>query len=266
MKSLRLELAGQRSRKAAARVRAMHSSVTSRETRETRDSAQEIKFLLSSAQGDRVRAWALRHMDPDPNADASFPGGYLVSSIYFDTPRLDVFRRNGSFGRSKYRIRRYGGSEIAFLERKLKTENRVAKRRSWVDLPELKMVCSPSGPDATWQPGFWFQRRLALRGLAPVCQISYSRIARVAQTGAGLARLTLDQNLRALPASCAAFQPWQTGVELLEGHLILELKYRSELPRVFKDLLEEIPLARRSVSKYRLAAQRLLPVGTECNA
>jgi hypothetical protein len=32
-----------------------------------------------------------------------------------------VFHRRGSFGRSKYRIRRYGEAQVGFLERKLKT-------------------------------------------------------------------------------------------------------------------------------------------------
>ena len=35
------------------------------------------------------------------------PGTSTLSSLYLDTPTFDVLRRNGSYGRAKYRIRRY---------------------------------------------------------------------------------------------------------------------------------------------------------------
>jgi len=42
---------------------------------------------------------------------------YQTTSLYFDNASYDVFNRRGSFGRSKYRIRRYGEESSAFLER-----------------------------------------------------------------------------------------------------------------------------------------------------
>src|SRR5207237_725226 len=107
--------------------------------------------------------------------------------------------RKGSFGRSKYRVRRYGQSEVTFLERKLKTRGLLTKRRSVVEFDELARLAN-ADPEPGWA-GYWFHRRLLARGLGPRCQISYHRTARIAMTRYGPTRLTLDENLRALPAA-----------------------------------------------------------------
>jgi hypothetical protein len=72
----------------------------------------------------------------------------------------------------------------------------------------------------------------------------------------GPIRLTLDANVCAQPA----VGPWfgeQTGTCLWEHHNILELKFRSEMPVLFKYLVEEFALNPQPISKYRLAATTL---------
>src|SRR5262245_27025776 len=91
-------------------------------TRERREFASEIKFLISPELADQVRRWARNALSPDPHAGGQAGDVYRITSLYFDTKSFDVFHHNSSFGRSKYRIRRYGNGEIAFLERKLKTK------------------------------------------------------------------------------------------------------------------------------------------------
>src|SRR5512140_2655356 len=99
----------------------------STDSRERREFASELKFLLAPAIADQVRDWARSRLAPDPNARDGECDAYHITSLYFDTDDFDVFHRRGSFGRTKYRIRRYGPSEVAFLERKLKTRGLVAK-------------------------------------------------------------------------------------------------------------------------------------------
>ena len=72
----------------------------------------------------------------------------------------------------------------------------------------------------------------------------------------GPIRLTLDKNLRALPAAGLWFSE-QDGIRLLENQIILELKFRCEIPVLFKYLVEEFALNPQPVSKYRLAATAL---------
>jgi VTC domain-containing protein len=223
--------------------------------RESREFASEIKFLIAPALAGQIRDWARARMAPDPNASGESADAYKITSLYFDTQQFDVFHRKGSFGRSKYRIRRYGESHVAFLERKLKTRGLVTKRRSIVELNELQRL-SNAGAERSW-PGHWFRQRLAARRFRLICQISYRRTARVATTDYGPIRLTLDENIRALPAAGLVFDDTTDGTTLAASHVILELKFRFEIPVIFKLLVEEFALNPQPISKYRLAAVAL---------
>src|SRR5262245_20987903 len=108
--------------------------------------AYELKFLLTEDQAaaatDRVRA----RLSPDPHADPSLGGAYRTTSIYTDTPRLDVLRRTGDYATSKCRVRRYGASGPVFLERKDKDGNRVRKCRATVPADDLAILSRKHAP------------------------------------------------------------------------------------------------------------------------
>jgi hypothetical protein len=216
------------------------------ETREVRTFATEIKFVLDPDLAGRVREWARTNLVPDPHGAGQSKDEYRTTSVYFDTEQLDVFHRRGSFGRSKYRIRRYGGDQVVFLERKLREPAVLAKRRTMAPIAALDRLTSGDGPTS------WFQARLLARRLRPVCQVSYRRTARMLTTGASLVRLTLDEALTARPSSDARFSD-EPGVAAIDGRQILELKYRYETPSIFKRLVEEFALTPEPASKYRLA-------------
>lgn len=224
------------------------------DSRENREFASEMKFLVSPALADQIRGWARAQLCPDPYAGGAAGDGYRITSLYFDTERFDVFHRHGSYGRSKLRIRRYGQGEVVFLERKLKTRGLLTKRRSMVKLEELERLAE-SEVDRDWA-GYWFHRRRLARGLNPVCQISYCRTARVAMTTYGPIRLTLDENLRALPAAGMWFSE-REAAPVMDDQVILELKFRYGMPALFKYLVEEFALTPRPFSKYRQAAATL---------
>lgn len=226
----------------------------STETSESRAFASELKFHVSAADAGALRQWARHNLAADPYGAGEAGDTYLTTSLYFDTPGFDVYRRNGSYKRSKYRVRRYCGGGIVFLERKMKTRSLVSKRRSTIDIRELPRIGEPSA-EKHW-PGYWFHRRLLARDLRALCQVSYERTARVAMTGNGPIRLTLDEDLRALPVDAVEFQSG-AGVPLNPGSCILELKFRYAMPVVFKHLLAEFGLNPQPISKYRLAVQSL---------
>jgi SPX domain protein involved in polyphosphate accumulation len=119
--------------------------------RETRDSAAELKFLVSLSTAEELKAWARANLRPDPHAGGEHGDTYYITSLYFDTEAFDVFNRRGSYGRSKLRIRRYGDSESTFLERKLRTKRMLTKRRSTIGLGELARL-SQVDEDPMW-PG-----------------------------------------------------------------------------------------------------------------
>jgi hypothetical protein len=219
------------------------------DTRETRAAACEIKFVIDERLAPRVKEWARTHLQPDPHGCGAFRDEYRISTVYFDTRGFDVFHRHDSFGRAKYRVRRYGDSNSVFFERKLRKPGLLIKRRTRDDIGTLDRLGDRIS-DLDWAAR-WFQRRLVVRSLRPVCQVSYHRTARVAQTAEGLARLTLDSDLRAMPIDSPRFEA-DPGEEFLEGRLVLELKYHARVPALFRRLIEEFALVPETASKYRL--------------
>ncbi len=237
-------------------------------TRETRDSASEIKFLLPAETAARLRERARGLLAPDPYAGGPDADQYTTTTIYFDTADFAVYGRRGSYRRAKYRVRRYGAGDIVFLERKLRTSDYLSKRRSTVrieDLPLLTQTGAESiggqavetGADAGWNGG-WFRERLAARKLGAVCQIAYQRTARVGMTDYGPIRLTVDEHLTGLALDVPEFRAIADGQPILQG-TIVEMKFRAAMPAVFKQIVEEFALMPESVSKYRLGIQATRP-------
>jgi hypothetical protein len=226
------------------------------ESREVRGLAAEVKFLVSPADARRIRDWARATLAPDPFGAGAFADEYRTTSLYFDTAALDVFNRRGSYGRAKYRVRRYGNADRIFLERKLRTSSLLAKRRTAIALDDLPLVADDN-PAAPWNwSGDWFQQRLAARRLEPACEVSYMRTARIGTGVHGPVRLTLDEQLRALPASGLQLT-MDRGRDVLSDAVILELKFRQSLPSMFKALIEQFNLAPQPVSKYRFSMAAL---------
>jgi hypothetical protein len=220
---------------------------------ERREFASEIKFLIDPATAVRVREWARQHLAADPNASGPTGDTYHVTSLYFDTPDFSVFHRRGWLRYSKFRIRRYGTSTI-FLERKLKVSGRVAKRRTAITATELAHLEQPLLAQA-W-PGAWFRHKTGARQLRPVCQIDYQRTARVLATPSGPIRLTLDEAICAMPIRDQRFQE-RTHSNALTDRVVLELKFRRDLPVLFRELAGQFALTPHPFSKYRTAVQSL---------
>jgi hypothetical protein len=213
----------------------------------------ERKFLVTEDQATRVAEWASLHLSPDPHAEAGAGGIYRVTSLYLDTDQLDVYHRRGSFGRAKYRLRRYNEAKDLFLERKCKVKGRVRKRRTLLEPEELAWLFAPIRP-ADW-PGRWFARRIELRGLAPTSLVSYRRVARVGEDSYGPIRLTIDRDFLCGPAEGIHVPKLSGGPPVFAGLGVVELKYRTAMPSLFKTLIAEQGLIPAKASKYRAAVQ-----------
>ncbi|QDU27382.1 VTC domain protein [Anatilimnocola aggregata] len=220
----------------------------------------ELKFLLSEGQAAQVIDWARIHMARDPVALCDESEMYQVHSVYLDTPALGVFGRAGALRTRKYRLRRYGHEETIWLERKAKVRGRVKKRRTAIQ--ENQLAClHQQAPPPHW-PGHWFRRRVQLRQLQPVCSVTYERFARVGLTPEGPIRMTLDRAIggSGLLESGVDSQPaanWEvprsslSGLNRLSGLCILELKYPTTLPALFKGVMSDFTLDPLKVSKFR---------------
>ena len=223
------------------------------EAKETGAHAFEIKFVVDVQMGEKIRAWSRTFLGADPHGTGPFRDEYRTSTLYFDTAEGHVFHRRGSYGRAKYRIRRYEDGDTVFLERKLRSPGMLVKRRTQVALHELERWAVDD--TSSLSAAEWFRCRTAIRALRPVCQVSYHRTARVIDTGTGLARLTLDQSLRVASVTGVRFSS-DSGTVVFPG-LILELKFKSHVPTLFKRLVEDCNLSPQTASKHRLSMAAL---------
>jgi VTC domain len=221
--------------------------------------AFEVKFVLTEAEAADAEQLLRPSLAVDPFADPAL-GAYRVTSVYFDTAALDVYRRSENYRRRKYRVRRYGMSATAFLERKSKSDQEVQKRRTAVPLAELGGL-DGAAPDE-WS-GAWFAKQVKDRGLRPVCRVSYSRVALVGSCPEGPIRVTFDRAARGLGARGPDPEPVADGPPLLHGEVIAEFKFLGAMPSVFKGVVEKLRLNPRPVSKYRRCVQAagLVPEG-----
>ncbi len=213
----------------------------------------EMKFPLDRDKVGAVLDWMRTHLAPDPHGSGEHRDTYLVQSLYLDTPKFDVFHRRGSFGRAKFRIRRYGTHPEVFLERKLKRGGIVRKRRVPVDERDLEHLHSEA--NGTPWPGSWFHHRLHLRQLMPMTRMNYLRVARFGVEGARKFRVTLDRELHVARADGMTAPGVVPGEDLLRGGAVLEVKFADTMPAVVRRLVEEQQLLPGPFSKYRIGVQ-----------
>jgi hypothetical protein len=215
----------------------------------------ELKFLVGEETAAQVMDWARLHMARDPVAQCDEHELYHVHSVYLDTPALGVFGRAGALRTRKYRLRRYGNENTIWLERKAKVRGRVKKRRTAVSEEEVACLYDQTPPPG-WA-GHWFRRRVALRQLQPVCSVTYERFARVGLTPEGPIRLTLDRAIGGCGLRGTEHTTWDVPrdslatLERLSGLCILELKYPTSLPALFKGVMGDFTLSPLKVSKFR---------------
>ncbi len=217
--------------------------------------AYELKFLVDESLAHRVEDCARTFLEPDPHGDPARGGAYHTTTLYLDTPELDVFHRSPSYRRRKFRVRRYGMMSWVFVERKTKGGDRVTKRRA--QLPASDITRFGEQPSDDQWDGQWFHQRIAMKRLQPACRVSYDRTAWVGACDEGPMRLTVDRNVRGALCEQWRLSDASEGMLVLTGAAILELKFLRALPLPFKRIVEEFRLNPSLVSKYRLCRTAL---------
>jgi hypothetical protein len=210
--------------------------------------AYELKFLLNEDRAAAVEAWARRRLALDPHGDTALGGAYRTTTLYCDTGAWHVYLRAPSYRRRKFRLRRYGDEALVYLERKSRRGDRVAKVRTPIRAAEVDLLAAE--PEEDWA-GWWFGKQLAARDLRPAALLAYERVALVGRSEGVDVRLTFDRALRGVPTGDWALAAVNAGRPFLAGYTIVEMKYRTALPALFKELVALFRLEPSSVSKYR---------------
>ena len=229
----------------------------------------ELKYRLSEDVAVRVARRLEPFVDVDPLGIGLTEIGYLVRSLYYDTPFLGWYedKRRGLRDRAKLRLRAYGPGPddlVAFVEVKRKIEDQVHKSRL-----RLAHEASPRDGYACLD---WIQRhcpetekgldifRVARwPGLRPVGLVTYWRQAFVARDHSGC-RVTFDRQVSGRPA--AGLEPYDGGRRLrpaLGREVVLELKFNGVMPPWCQLVIHAFELEKVAVSKYGLTLEAWEP-------
>ena len=207
---------------------------------------------------------------PDPHNLTSSRGvtrGYVVSSLYLDSPNLAFYRakERGDAERVKLRIRTYGDSPFAVMELKRRVADVIDKTRATVDRKDVERVAQGwvDAPHESAEVTRFlsnFALIVARAGALPTLHLRYDREA-YASVVDHYARVTFDRHIEAQRTSSWDLDPGDAGWSHFDRHwlraeteraVVLELKCQSSIPWWLTDLVRARALNRQSFSKYSI--------------
>lgn len=210
--------------------------------------AFEVKFLLSEERARELEERLLRALLPDPHSDPALGGMYAITSLACDGPTFGVFFRDEGMKNRKYRVRRYGSSDLVYLERKRSRQGRVRKRRVEAGLSEFGEVAQGRAGDVGQA---WFAKELRAHDLTPVCRLRYLRRALFGVDADGAMRVTFDRGIRGALADGWTMEARSEERPLLSNVVVSEFKFHNAMPGTLKSVVAAMRLEATGVSKYR---------------
>ena len=226
----------------------------------------ELKFLIPVGVKEQLLNQIKFALLPDSHGDDR--GGYLISSLYYDTRDLEAYweKLDGVLQRQKFRLRYYGGSEgglgAAFFEIKHRYNSCVSKERLRLPSELAEGLLSHEAElealgGAVEQPTLAQSAMLSRllrfhhrRQLVPALIVAYRREAWVGKDDPSL-RVTFDHLITCHPSDDYLSPGTRVGVPTLDPRrLVLEIKFDQSLPRWLQQrlVLEELRPIR--YSKY----------------
>lgn len=217
---------------------------------------QEKKYLLNHIETEQL-SYLLDHT-LHRDTYSTQQSGYLVRSLYFDTPEDTDFRdkSDGIRDRKKVRIRIYHAqADNAKLELKEKQGDFQRKRSLLLTRAEAEEMilgnysCLSNREDEfAWEMYTLMEANL----YRPRCVVEYDRRAWTIQEND--IRITLDGEIRATEGSFDLFAPDIMCYPVSEiGKTVLEVKFNRFLLSYVRDLLEGNRRYQLSASKYSMA-------------
>jgi hypothetical protein len=225
----------------------------------------ELKYWVPPRLLSDVRAFVEMFLEPEHRGQQQ-----SNVSLYLDSLEHTLFRAHvgGSADRFKLRVRRYGSgsSETVFAEVKRKVKDVVVKTRAVIPASAWSAVIEPRGAvaDPLLQD---FAYRVAVTRAVPQLIVACTRSAWVPSISFDTTRVTLDEDITALPYRGAFFDLDPRQAVAIDGEdshqgfrgrlAMLELKFTGAAPAWMSDLTRRFGLQRTNYSKF-VAATRIL--------
>ena len=210
----------------------------------------EIKYTISKEYAEILKQRLSLLMDVDKNGQ----NGYLIRSLYFDTPDSRSFyeKLNGVEFRSKYRIRVYNkDSNFIRLERKLKHENLTSKDQTIITKELCQNIIENKNFNIKTNDELLnrFLIDIKTKHLRPSIMVDYYRLAFTYPVSD--VRITFDYNIKSGLYNYDLFDYEQEGIRIQDNDLlVLEVKYNEILPEAIAIILKTVPTCREAFSKF----------------
>lgn len=224
---------------------------------------QEKKYLMNQVDCLKLQHQLENVMMADIHNGSQ---GYLVRSLYFDSPYEEDYedKLDGIELRKKIRLRIYHpNDQFASLEMKQKQGNRQMKRSIRLNKQDaLKLIAGQYEVLLKYPEPFASECYgiMMMRVYRPKTIVEYHRKAFIAKENK--IRITLDSHIYASESSFDLFNPHLNMVPVLDSfNAVLEVKFNGFLLSYIKDLVENANRSELSVSKYCLARSSTLKFG-----
>lgn len=230
----------------------------------------EAKYLISEMTAQRIRDHIQPFVIPDGHGQE-----YPVTSIYLDSPDLDLYLSSvrGEKRRYKLRIRTYtdGGEETCFFEVKHRFNQIICKDRAIVYNTAVASLLRGDAPT----PDMLVNHEKDMRNLISFCRIRdaidasprvvvrYMREAYLSKTDEPL-RVTFDRALTSLPSTRFDPEAWLASPHWNDGTgfpIVMEVKFTDTYPCWIGDLIQRLELQRESFAKYVVCVDALRKEG-----
>ena len=218
---------------------------------------EEKKFLISIADFCRTSAKLQKVMAQDPHNGVN---GYIIRSLYFDTPYdTDFFEKQAGVElRRKIRLRCYDPKQdFAMLEMKQKQGARQLKRSLRVSREDaMKLIDGDYSPLLDYSEPFAAEiyGLMKARAYIPRTIVEYNRKAFIAKENK--IRVTFDNRIVSTESCFDLFSQHLNMNPVLDPYnVVLEVKFNGFLLNYIQSMINCIDKSELSVSKYVLARQ-----------
>ncbi|MBQ7557134.1 MAG: polyphosphate polymerase domain-containing protein [Lachnospiraceae bacterium] len=213
---------------------------------------RELKYIVDEASAARMRSELSEVLRLDPNGGDE---GYVIKSLYFDTPDDSDFmdKLDGLDVRRKIRLRTYGAPDSPLkLELKEKTGKQQRKRSVILTREEAERIQEGEYGLLLDRPGD-FPKQLYLRMFTnlyrPKCVVVYRRIAFLSEYSE--TRVTFDTELCSSESNLNLFDRnavyWPVGDT---GSITMEVKFSGVLMSFIRQVIKRCGAQQVSNSKY----------------
>jgi len=221
----------------------------------------ECKYGLTEQQAAQLKHYIAAHVALDPHAKKK-GGSYRISSLYLDSPDLQLQRSaiEGQRDRYKLRVRVYANDpeRKAFLEVKHRRNSLISKTRAQVPQSLVPALLARSTvPDLQGHRDQAalddFLHRIRILNAQPVVLVRYNREA-YAGIEDRTARVTFDRQIMSSASDEMSVRCEGPGWNTIPNHrTLLELKFTGRCPVWMANAIDRLELQRVSFSKYAQA-------------